>query len=285
MVQESQDLVEAVHWVWGVRALRGDREASLAGAQDAAPRYRAAIDALNRTIAVKQEIARKHFETAQATYATARLFLGGLVVAGLAIGLCFAFIVTRLITRPLGQTVAMLQDIAQGEGDLTKRLPAVTQDEVGELRAGSTVSWTNSIRGNHGRDRHRGDAGNRYRGRDCGCESRAGPRHRPGEQAVAQMDQVVQQTAAQTQELSATAQALGAQADALQVLVGRFKLEQTHPGSAPWGRVPAAPSPRGHSAFIPPQPVTTGIMPPALVEAGATSGNGKSHHAGAGREH
>lgn len=44
-----------------------------------------------------------------------------------------AVILTRLITRPVLATVAMLKDIAQGEGDLTKRLEARSHDEIGEL--------------------------------------------------------------------------------------------------------------------------------------------------------
>jgi methyl-accepting chemotaxis protein len=45
-------------------------------------------------------------------------------------------------------------------------------------------------------------------------------------QAVTQMDQVIQGTAAQTEELSSTAQSLAVQAAQLQVLVGRFKLSE-----------------------------------------------------------
>jgi methyl-accepting chemotaxis protein len=43
-------------------------------------------------------------------------------------------------------------------------------------------------------------------------------------QAVTQMDQVVQANAAQTEEMSSTAQALAEQAGRLQELVGRFKV-------------------------------------------------------------
>jgi methyl-accepting chemotaxis protein len=43
------------------------------------------------------------------------------------------FFITRGIIKPIGQTVEMLKDIAQGEGDLTKRLAIKTKDEIGEL--------------------------------------------------------------------------------------------------------------------------------------------------------
>jgi methyl-accepting chemotaxis protein len=51
--------------------------------------------------------------------------------------------------------------------------------------------------------------------------------------AVTQMDQVVQQNAAQTEELSSTAHALSAQADQLEALVGRFTLGDALPSPAP----------------------------------------------------
>lgn len=43
------------------------------------------------------------------------------------------FIIKRSISRPLGNTVSMIKDIAEGEGDLTKRLEVLSSDEVGDL--------------------------------------------------------------------------------------------------------------------------------------------------------
>ncbi|BBO84590.1 methyl-accepting chemotaxis protein [Desulfosarcina ovata] len=42
------------------------------------------------------------------------------------------FLLTAVI-RPMGRVVAGLKDIAQGEGDLTKRMPDARKDEIGEL--------------------------------------------------------------------------------------------------------------------------------------------------------
>jgi methyl-accepting chemotaxis protein len=44
----------------------------------------------------------------------------------------------RLVGRPIQATVEMLKDMAQGEGDLTKRLKPFSDDELGEL-----VEWFN----------------------------------------------------------------------------------------------------------------------------------------------
>jgi len=43
------------------------------------------------------------------------------------------FIIRKFITGPLSDTVVMVKDIAQGEGDLTKRLTVHSKDDVGEL--------------------------------------------------------------------------------------------------------------------------------------------------------
>lgn len=60
------------------------------------------------------------------------------VAAGLAAGMIIAFVLIRSILTPIKQTNEMIRDIAQGEGDLTKRLTIDSRDEVGEL-----ATWIN----------------------------------------------------------------------------------------------------------------------------------------------
>ena len=57
------------------------------------------------------------------------------VVMTLAVFLCvvIAFRTARSITRPLTDTVVVLRDIAEGEGDLTRRVNQGTGDELGEM--------------------------------------------------------------------------------------------------------------------------------------------------------
>jgi len=54
------------------------------------------------------------------------------------IAIACAVLITRSITVPLGNMRSIIQDIAQGEGDLTKRLDASSKDELGE-----TSQWFN----------------------------------------------------------------------------------------------------------------------------------------------
>ncbi|AKA22599.1 methyl-accepting chemotaxis protein [Pseudomonas chlororaphis] len=58
----------------------------------------------------------------------------GLIIAGL--GLLVIWLVGHGIARPLKQMVAMLDDIAQGEGDLTRRLSSDRADELGSIAKG-----------------------------------------------------------------------------------------------------------------------------------------------------
>ncbi len=58
----------------------------------------------------------------------------GLIIAGL--GLLVIWLVGHGIARPLKQMVAMLNDIAQGEGDLTRRLSSDRSDELGSIAKG-----------------------------------------------------------------------------------------------------------------------------------------------------
>jgi len=59
------------------------------------------------------------------------ILLTTVVAVVLVCGVVLVF--SRAITQPLKQAVAGLQDIAQGEGDLTMRLRVSSRDEIGEL--------------------------------------------------------------------------------------------------------------------------------------------------------
>lgn len=62
--------------------------------------------------------------------------IGGILLT--LVSLTLIFLISRSITRPVANTILMIKDIAQGEGDLTSRLSINTKDEIGEL-----ASWFN----------------------------------------------------------------------------------------------------------------------------------------------
>ncbi|CAI8725384.1 methyl-accepting chemotaxis protein [Pseudomonas sp. IT-347P] len=71
---------------------------------------------------------------ARRTSDTFGMAMVGLLIAGL--GLLVIWLVGHGIARPLKQMVAMLNDIAQGEGDLTRRLSSDRSDELGSIAKG-----------------------------------------------------------------------------------------------------------------------------------------------------
>ena len=56
-----------------------------------------------------------------------------LAVIAAVVGLVIAYLVALGIVKPLKQTNSMLKDIAEGDGDLTKRLTVNSKDEIGQL--------------------------------------------------------------------------------------------------------------------------------------------------------
>ena len=59
-----------------------------------------------------------------------------LTVASAVIGIILAMLFARSVTVPLNRLLDMLKDIAQGRGDLTRRLEVESADELGELAEG-----------------------------------------------------------------------------------------------------------------------------------------------------
>lgn len=70
---------------------------------------------------------------AAAVYKSAVSGLVGACVISILIGIACAILITRSIVAPLGRMRDMIKDIAQGEGDLTKRLNDDSMDELGEV--------------------------------------------------------------------------------------------------------------------------------------------------------
>lgn len=76
-------------------------------------------------------------EFLQAANSIRNLTLMVLLCAMIIVGTVIAM-ASRAIVRPINSAVEGLKDIAQGEGDLTMRLPVTSKDEVGEL-----ATWFN----------------------------------------------------------------------------------------------------------------------------------------------
>lgn len=95
------------------------------------------LEALLKAIETFTEESAKKAEADEQAAFTGMLTI---TVAALFVGLAMGFFVSRGITGPINNAVARLKDIAQGEGDLTRRLEVDTRDELGEM-----ATWFNTF--------------------------------------------------------------------------------------------------------------------------------------------
>jgi methyl-accepting chemotaxis protein len=65
-----------------------------------------------------------------------RSLVWGLLLGGLGIGLAVAWLISRSISRKLNTAVAAMQEIASGDGDLSRELVVNGSDEIGRLAVG-----------------------------------------------------------------------------------------------------------------------------------------------------
>ncbi|SDY93437.1 methyl-accepting chemotaxis protein [Variovorax sp. YR634] len=70
-------------------------------------------------------------QTADAVHGRARLWVLGLLLGSIALGLGLALWIARIVARPLAEAVKVAQSVAAG--DLTSRIEARTTDETGQL--------------------------------------------------------------------------------------------------------------------------------------------------------
>jgi methyl-accepting chemotaxis protein len=100
-----------------------------------------------RMLAVSDELHEQHAarvrleaDRAGATVRGAHLFMLGLSAAAMLIAIALGGLASRHVTRPVRQLCSLLEDLAQGEGDLTRRLPAMRHDEIGQM-----ARWFNTF--------------------------------------------------------------------------------------------------------------------------------------------
>ena len=90
---------------------------------------------LTQLIEMREDRARQYATLEKARLATTRISIFALVGIAVALALATAILLARSISTPLRRTVHLLREIADGDGDLTKRLKVHGNDEIGELAA------------------------------------------------------------------------------------------------------------------------------------------------------
>ncbi|MFT3812337.1 MAG: methyl-accepting chemotaxis protein [Acidovorax sp.] len=91
------------------------------------------VATIDKLMQSAQEGSDRANESADATYANARLWVLGQLVVTIALGLALALAIARMVSRPLGEAVKVAQAVAGG--DLSTRIEAKTRDEIGQLFA------------------------------------------------------------------------------------------------------------------------------------------------------
>lgn len=85
-------------------------------------------------------MAERAHNAAEANYRRETVTSICLVIVGIIIGLFLMLTIRRSVTKPVEKVVDMIQDIAKGEGDLTKQIDVQAKDEIGEL-----ARWFNTF--------------------------------------------------------------------------------------------------------------------------------------------
>lgn len=145
MPAERLARVQAKHSAIGVQQLRSPAaEAALAGESGVTvyPDYRG-VDVLAAYAPVKVAglkwavVAKMNTEEAFRSVESLKSTIAGVAVGisvlVFVVGALVGWVFTGLIVRPIQNTVDAVRDIAEGEGDLTRRLDARSKDELGEL--------------------------------------------------------------------------------------------------------------------------------------------------------
>lgn len=100
---------------------------------DGAQKLNAASDKFDELLKTVGEVAKDlHEDGVSAAQSSKKVLLVGLLVSLLLAG-GISFVIARGVVRPIKMVNAALEDIAQGEGDLTKRLPVEGKDEMAQL--------------------------------------------------------------------------------------------------------------------------------------------------------
>lgn len=91
---------------------------------------------LGAYLKTKNDLFGKSVENIENTARRNNLIVSSITVSMIIISLLLAFFITRIIIGPLRQLSDVFKDIAEGEGDLSRRLNVNREDEIGEVSKG-----------------------------------------------------------------------------------------------------------------------------------------------------
>ncbi len=116
------------------------QEAKALGTGIQAERYKKIINISDELIDEAKADAEKAIKNGINTYENSINALIGASIFAILVGGLLSFVFASMIAKPIKQVVHMLKDIAEGEGDLTKRINVDSADETGEM-----AKWFNKF--------------------------------------------------------------------------------------------------------------------------------------------
>ncbi|WP_310732102.1 methyl-accepting chemotaxis protein [Roseateles sp. YR242] len=124
-------LAASEHFLTAVKA-HDDVKAKRMLAVDGLPKYEALGKALDDLVELNTKGAAAANELGDRIYANSRWVVGGLTVVAVLLGALLATVISRMITRPLSESVRLAESVANG--DLTGHLVVKGRDEVAQLQ-------------------------------------------------------------------------------------------------------------------------------------------------------
>jgi methyl-accepting chemotaxis protein len=107
---------------------------------EAAAKFERARAVLARLSGIRLAQAREHVAAERTRESAARTWLLAAVSGAFALAIGLGLVLSRSIARPLRETADFLKEVAEGGGDLTRRLGTGRADEVGEV-----ARWFNAF--------------------------------------------------------------------------------------------------------------------------------------------
>jgi methyl-accepting chemotaxis protein len=100
---------------------------------EVSPLFRQIDERLGKLVAIQSDAIVQTSQSLLVDTATGTRVVAILLAVGLIIGILLAWFTGRVIANPLCKAARAMNDIAEGEGDLTQRLFSQSDDEVGQL--------------------------------------------------------------------------------------------------------------------------------------------------------
>lgn len=114
--------------------------------QDNRDLFLKAESTLNQVVDLNMKVVETTIEKEASEYSNATRILIIIIFVSILLSIILGIFISKAIIKPIKQTTVMLKDIAEGDGDLTKRLKIYSKDEIGIL-AGEFNNFIEKLHG------------------------------------------------------------------------------------------------------------------------------------------